>query len=114
MTVNTFRINSSEKWPKGPFLVFLGAWVLLRDGYKSQLSARKPPIIHIFIFHLFVISSHYYAGNNSEMMKKKILISSWKVVLKNTVIPIAVEEEEKAVMSYNVMIKSCSRPTQEF
>lgn len=28
-------------------------------------------------------------------MKKKILISSWKVVLKNTVIPIAVGEEEK-------------------
>lgn len=48
------------------------------------------------------------------MMKKKILISSWKVVLKNTVIPIAVDEEEKAITSYEVIVKSCSRPTQEF
>lgn len=47
-------------------------------------------------------------------MKKNITISSWKVVLKNKIIIIAVDGGEIAIMSYEVMVKSYGWPAPEF
>lgn len=48
--------------------------------------------------------------------KKNPLVSSGKVVLKNTIIPIAVDEreEKRNHILWSYSNKSCGRPTQEF